>query len=204
MTERAPLLPDDAIRLKVKAELRKRMRGLRKTMPSSACEERSSRIRARLEAHGAVRSAGSIALFFPITKGNEVDLRATDQALRDRGARVAYPSIDPESGQMTFHFTASTDELGERGHGFREPPPEAEEAKVLDLIVVPALAVAPTGHRLGYGAGYYDRALPRFPGATTIAVIYDFQLLIELPVFPHDVPVRHVVTDARELEASPD
>jgi 5-formyltetrahydrofolate cyclo-ligase len=69
------------------------------------------------------------------------------------------------------------------------------------VIVVPALAVAPSGHRLGYGAGYYDRALSVAAGSFTVAVVYDYQLLVELPVLPHDVPVAHVVTDTRDFPA---
>jgi len=58
------LAPDDFIRLKVKAELRKRLRGVRKTTPIEACEERSRALVARLEAHEAVASAKRVALFW--------------------------------------------------------------------------------------------------------------------------------------------
>ena len=60
------LASDDFIRLKVKAELRKRLRGVRKTTPLEACEERSKAIVARLEAHEALASARTVALFWPI------------------------------------------------------------------------------------------------------------------------------------------
>ena len=45
------LAPDEFIRLKVKAELRKRLRGVRKTTPAEACAERSRALVARLELH---------------------------------------------------------------------------------------------------------------------------------------------------------
>ena len=78
------------------------------------------------------------------------------------------------------------------------------ELPKVDLIVVPALAVAPTGHRLGYGGGFYDVMLPDFcPPATAVVVAFDFQLVAELPAEPHDVACALVVTDARTLAALP-
>jgi len=69
-------------------------------------------------------------------------------------------------------------------------------------VLVPALALDSRGHRLGYGAGYYDRTLPRFcPPAVSIGVAYDFQLLVELPVTEGDVPCDWIVTDTRALAA---
>jgi 5-formyltetrahydrofolate cyclo-ligase len=195
------LYPDEIIARKVKTELRKRMRGVRVAAPASACAVRSEKIRARLSVLPAVTAARSIALFFPIEGKNEVDLLPLHEALSARGVSVAYPSIDPDTGEMTFRVPTSLDLLEERGKGFREPPYECEALHAPDVIVVPALAVAPTGHRLGYGAGYYDRALAVAAGSFTVAVVYDYQLLVELPVLPHDVPVAHVVTDTRDFAA---
>ena len=192
------------IRVKVKAELRKRMRGVRKTAPLEACAERSAKIVAALAEHPAVKAARSAALFWPILERHEVDLRGLDQMLRARGARVAYPSIDPETGDMVFRFAEDTAQLEEAGYGFREPPREALAASSgdIEVVIVPALAVDPTGHRIGYGAGYYDRTLPKYaPPAVTIAVAYDWQLVAEVPATPGDVQVDAVVTDLRVLDA---
>jgi 5-formyltetrahydrofolate cyclo-ligase len=105
---------------------------------------------------------------------------------------------------MTFRFVDAVSALDEAGFGFREPPTSAPEAQAgdIDVIVVPALAVDPSGHRIGYGAGYYDRTLPPFaPPAVAIVVAYDYQLLAEVPAASHDVRVPWIVTDARTLEA---
>jgi 5-formyltetrahydrofolate cyclo-ligase len=193
---------EEQLRHRVKGELRKRMRGLRRTLPASACAERSSRIVERLSALEPIVQARSVALFWPIEERHEVDLRALDARLRERGARVAYPAVDPETRAMTFRFVQDTGSMLEQGFGFREPSQDSPEAPpgALDVIVVPALAVDPTGHRLGYGVGYYDRTLPAFaPPAVTVAVAFDFQLLAELPVTAGDVSVSWVVTDTRTL-----
>jgi len=196
------LAPDDFIRLKVKAELRKRLRGVRKTTPLEACEVRSTALATRLAAHPAVLAASSIALFWPIVSKHEVDLRAFDASLRARGVRIAYPAIDADSNVMTFRFVDDAAQLEEKGFGFSEPALDTPEATALDVVIVPAIAVDPTGHRIGYGAGYYDRTLPRFaPPAVSIAVAFDWQLVAEVPAMPDDVRCQVVITDARTIEA---
>lgn len=196
------LAPEEVIRFKVKAELRKRMRGVRKTAPLEACAERSGKIVAALEAHAAVRAAKTAALFWPILERHEVDLRPLDASLRARGVRVAYPSIDPDTGDMVFRFVERPSDLQDAGYGFAEPAKDAPAAGAVDVVVVPAIAVDPTGHRIGYGAGYYDRTLPKYaPPAVAIAVAYDYQLVAEVPATPGDVQVAWIVTDQRVLDA---
>lgn len=191
---------DETIARTVKTELRKRMRGLRHTMPASACLARSARIVAGLELLPEMVGARHVALFYPIEERHEVDLRSLDAELRSRGVSVYYPSIDPDTRDMTFRHVVDLDALEERGLGFREPDASAPVATLLDLVVVPCLAADPTGYRLGYGAGFYDRTLPAFaPPAFTVAVAYDYQLLAEIPKSPRDVAVAAVVTDARTL-----
>ena len=93
--------------------------------------------------------------------------------------------------------------------GLREPggPTQGPDAVArCDLVLVPALAVDPSGTRLGRGGGSYDRALARVRAAgrgRTVALLYDGELLDSLPREPHDVPVHGVATPStglRELD----
>lgn len=196
------LAPEEIIRFKVKAELRKRLRGIRKTAPLEACLERSKLIVERLRAMEIVKDAKSIALFWPIEARHEVDLRALDATFRAKNGVVAYPSIDPDTGDMQFRVVTDLARLEERGYGFAEPGAEHPIATALDVVIVPAIAVDPTGHRIGYGAGYYDRTLPKYaPPAVTIAVAYDYQLVVEVPATEGDVRVDWIVTDVKTIEA---
>jgi len=185
---------------RAKVELRKRLRALRNTTPASACAKRSERIVERLVAMDVVRDAKSIALFWPIEERHEVDLRPLDEALRARGTLdIAYPGIDVElGGDMTFRVAKTTD-LADGALGFRGAPATLREASSLDVVVVPSIALDARGMRLGYGAGFYDRALARFPSAIKVGVAYDFQLLAEVPSLANDVPMDWVVTDARVI-----
>lgn len=195
------MAPEDIVRIKVKAELRKRLRGLRKTTPIEACEARSRSIIDRVDTHEAMMTAKRVALFWPIVTRHEVDLRPLDARLRQRGVRIAYPTIDPDSNVMSFRFVDDpAKQLEEKGFGFMEPSADAPDASELDVVIVPAIAVDPTGHRIGYGAGYYDRTLPRYvPPGVSIAVAFDWQLVSEVPFTDGDVRCMHVVTDTRTI-----
>jgi 5-formyltetrahydrofolate cyclo-ligase len=192
-----------ALRYRAKAAIRQRARALRNSIPREAILERSARIAARIEALPSVASASAIALFWPIEGRNEVDLTPLDPRLRAQGKRVAYPSIDPDTREMTFRFVDDPARLAERSLGFREPDPALPEAASLDVIVVPALQIDARGHRIGYGAGFYDRTLPRFaPPALSIGVAFAFQLIAEVPVTAGDVALALVVTDDQILSPS--
>src|ERR1017187_5590932 len=145
-----PSSAEDVLRRRVKAELRKRMRGLRKALPATAGAARSARIIERLVELEPIARAGAVALFWPIEERHEVDLRALDARLRERGVRVAYPAVDPETGAMTFRFVEHPDAMLEQGFGFREPAMREAEAAPgdVDVVVVPALAVDPRGPRI--------------------------------------------------------
>ena len=116
---------------------------------------------------------------------------------------MAYPTV-LESGEMIFRFVVDPTRMEEHPLGFRAPSSDSPLAAALDVIVVPAIALDPTGQRIGYGAGYYDRALAAHPHAATVGVAYDFQLIPEVSATGADVPVQWVVTDRRVLRASPD
>lgn len=189
-----------------KKELRKRMRAVRNAHPSEALSIRSAAAVARAQELEPFRQARSVALFFPMEDRKELDLRALDAAARQAGKRVYYPFLEQRGDALVsgLRLTSSLAELQPRGSRFFEPPPETPEAARgdVDLLFVPALAVAPSGHRLGYGAGFYDSLLPDVcPPGKAVAVAYDFQLLVELPALPHDVACDFVLTDARTLVA---
>lgn len=64
-----------------------------------------------------------------------------------------------------------------------------------DLIFIPALAVDKSGQRLGKGKGYYDRALADLEDvAPVIAVVFDDEIIDEVPTEDHDHPVDAVVS----------
>ena len=80
--------------------------------------------------------------------------------------------------------------------GMLEPIGEPVAGDVLrscDLVLMPALAVDHAGGRLGRGAGYYDRAVSGL-GVPLCALVFAHELLEQLPVEQHDVPVQMALT----------
>jgi len=189
---------------RAKRAIRARMRALRQALPPAARSARSERICKQLLDSAEYRSARSVALFAP--QALEVDVTGIDVDARASGKAVYYPFMDPSRTGFTtgFRRVEALSQLEERGRKFLEPPaglPQAGRGDI-DLVVVPALAVAASGHRLGYGSGYYDATLPDVcPPGVALVVAFDFQLLAELPASAHDVAVQIIVTDQRVLRA---
>lgn len=189
---------------RVREQLRSRMRATRRALVPSAVAARSERIIDALSLLPQLQQARAVGLFWPRAAHGEVDLRALDRSLRERGVAVFYPFMDPkEAGAFKtgFRLVEQVEQLRSRGRGFAEPPPDARPAAPgeLDVVIVPALAASPDGHRLGFGSGFYDVTLPELrPPALAVIVIFSFQLLGELPALEHDVACDLIVTD-REI-----
>jgi 5-formyltetrahydrofolate cyclo-ligase len=111
-------------------------------------------------------------------------------------ARVLLPVVPAQGGELAW--AVDTGRLAPGRFGLLEPVgprlgPTAIGAA--DVVVVPAVAVTRNGVRLGRGGGYYDRALRHArPGAALVAVVFDDEVLDDLPAEPHDRRVGAVVT----------
>lgn len=194
-----------ALGQRAKQQLRARLSATRRALPPSALQARSARIVELLAGLAPLGAARAVASFWPMDGRGEVDLRAFDRWLGERGVARYYPFMDPKGDGFTtgFRRIAAADDLRQRGRPFVEPPPAAPVAARgdVDIVLVPALAVTPEGHRLGFGSGFYDATLPDVaPPALKIAVAFSFQLLGELFVEPHDVACDLVVTDDEILD----
>jgi 5-formyltetrahydrofolate cyclo-ligase len=142
-----------------------------------------------------VEPGAIVSGFWPMR--SEVDVRPLMFALREKGARLCLPAILDRT-TMVFRELLRGAELIEMGFGTSGPGPEAD---VLDptLLLVPLAAFDRRGHRIGYGAGYYDRAIERLHnlGKTPrlIGVAFDCQEVGLVPDEPHDVVVPEILTE---------
>ncbi len=194
---------EQALRAQVKEQIRRRMRAVRDVLPPEARRARSEAIAARVTDLAEIEAARVVSAFVAIK--SEVDPAPIVAALRARGARIALPRVDVETGRIVLHDHAEAGPLEPGAYGVPEPPssaPEVDPADV-DVVLVPALAADPRGHRIGYGKGYYDRLLPTLTSAVRCCLIYDFQLVAEVPDVPGDEPVQLVVTDTQTLRVHP-
>jgi 5-formyltetrahydrofolate cyclo-ligase len=135
--------------------------------------------------------AGTVAAYVSI--GTEPDTRGLIYALWKRGTYVLLPLL-LDDNELDWASYEGPDSLGPGPRGLlqpTEPPRGVTSVTSADLVIVPALAVDRRGHRLGRGAGCYDRALARVGAAVpTVALIYDDELLDEVPAGPLDQRVR--------------
>jgi 5-formyltetrahydrofolate cyclo-ligase len=119
------------------------------------------------------------------------------------GARVLLPVVPPEGRELAW--AVDTGRLAPGRFGLLEPVgPRLGPTAIgtADVVVVPALAVARDGARLGRGGGYYDRALRHVRAdAALVAVVFDDELFDELPVEEHDQRVTAVVTPSGGWQA---
>lgn len=130
---------------------------------------------------------------------SEIDPRPLLERLTRLGLKAALPVTPPKGSDepLTFRLWDPAHNLA-RGHfGVHEPSPEAETVEP-DLVLVPMLAFDRRGHRLGYGAGHYDRTLERLRAlkpVTAIGLAFAAQEVERLPADPHDQKLDGVVTE---------
>jgi 5-formyltetrahydrofolate cyclo-ligase len=115
------------------------------------------------------------------------------QMLRD--GKEVYLPVMGKGRSLTAVRLRAADALHQSRFGVLEPDGnEAVEPEMLDLILVPGLAFDRMGGRLGYGAGYYDRFLPRCTGLIA-ALAAECQMAEHVPVQAHDVPMQRIITE---------
>lgn len=187
-----------------KTALRVEARRARRALPDALWKDASEKIVERVLALVAVSGVRSVATFWPMLERHEVDVRPLGSALAAKKIQVAYPWMGKGAAgdyAAEFRFPLDGGDFTTHVQGFRQPADHCEVARQLDWIVVPALAVTRRGERLGYGAGYYDRMLGRFPTAQTVVVAYHSELKEQLPRSDHDRCCRWVVTEEETLRA---
>ncbi len=114
---------------------------------------------------------------------------------RENGVRVLLPISLPD-GELEWVESAS-EETSKGIFGFAEALGEIADFEEVDLVLVPALAVDRSGVRLGKGKGYYDRALATPNSKSILAVVYDAEVVDQIPCESHDVKVGGFVTESR-------
>ena len=175
-----------------KAELRKQMASLRAAV-SLEQHERASRALAE-QVMPLLHDAQIVLLYSALA--HELSLVPLAEALQARGgATVVYPRVEGPR-ELTLCHVPKHKDLVPGTFKVYEPCASAEviAPAAIDVALVPGVAFTAGGDRLGYGGGYYDSLLPKLRSdARTIGVGFEFQLVDELPVEPHDVLLDTVV-----------
>ncbi|GGX77796.1 5-formyltetrahydrofolate cyclo-ligase [Streptomyces hiroshimensis] len=181
-----------------KAGLRRALLAVRAGLTSDDVTEAGAALARRALELPELAEAGTVAAY--VSVGREPGTRALLEALRRRGVRVLLPVL-LEDNDLDWAPYGGPDRLVRAGRGLLEPDgprlgPDAVTSA--DAVLLPGLAVDGRGMRLGRGGGSYDRVLARLDraGATPsrVVLLYDDEVIAEVPAEPHDGPVDAVVT----------
>jgi 5-formyltetrahydrofolate cyclo-ligase len=189
-----------------KANLRQKHLKRRKDMDSEQVRELSQKAQAKVLELPQFRHARTIGLYYPA--GNEVQTCLLREWALERSAVVGYPSVVKQ--QMNFVRCSAECVWMPGAFDILEPRISTDSygecvirPGFLDVVVVPGVAFDPSGGRLGYGKGFYDRFLPQCKaGCALVGLAYAFQLEEKLPCEHHDVGLDYVITDAQIIECA--
>lgn len=185
-------MPSDPVTAKraLRAELRER----RRIRPASEREASTASLTAQLIALTQSLGARTVACY--LSTPNEPDTRAYLAWARENGVDVLLP-VSRDDGLLDWAAYDSDDE-GEDVLGMPVPiggivPPIM--VGEVGLMLVPAAACDHGGMRMGWGRGYFDKTLGSMDKRPPVfAVLFDDEILDELPHEPHDQPVDGAVT----------
>jgi 5-formyltetrahydrofolate cyclo-ligase len=146
----------------------------------------------RLAQSELVAAARVIALYRALP--SECGTASLAAALQRGGKEICYPAVLPGALALAFRRAAGVFVAGSLG--VDEPTGAPVELDQIDLLVVPAVAADERGGRLGRGKGHYDATLA-VCRAPAIALVFESQLVPEVPVGEHDRRVAAICTEAR-------
>lgn len=187
----------------MKKDMREALLAKRKQLTNEEIIYKSKSIFNRLSSTDIYQKASKVMLY--ISFRNEVLTREIIDDLLRRGKRVFIPITVPATKAIIVSELKDPDEDLQTGNfGVLEPKYDAVrevEANILDLVLVPGVGFDEEGYRIGYGAGYYDRFLPRIsPAVPTVGLAFEAQMVDRLPRDEYDFPVQYVLTEDRLIK----
>jgi len=179
-----------------KRNLRRSMLAHRKSLSPEEFRSASLHIQKSFLETDNFRRARSVLVYSPIN--HEVDTELIVSCALNSGKKIAFPSVVGD--ELLFCEVQDLTSLKKGTFGILEPcaigkiftPEEA------DVVVVPGVAFDLSGHRIGYGKGYYDKMLQHLESqGKLVGLCYDFQLVDEILAEPHDVKMDMIITEKR-------
>lgn len=181
-----------------KHSLRRHMLAKRRELLPVCVEQLSFRIQQSFLASAEFSLAKTLALYAPIH--HEVDTVLVQLHASLLGKRVLYPKVEGES--LVFRQVKAPTDLVSGSFGIKTPGDDcvAVPTEEIDIFIIPGVAFDMFGRRIGYGKGYYDRALhPLERSGKLIGFCYDFQVVDAIIGEPHDVTMDVMFSETRTI-----
>ena len=182
-----------------KAELRRTATARRDALPADARQRAAEAIAAR-KFPLAIGPRSIVSGFMPLT--SEINPLPLMKKLAGSGAQLALPVIAGRGRPLIMRLWKFGEDLDHGQWNIREPKPEAAEVEP-DILLVPLLAFDRTGHRIGYGAGYYDMTIAKLRARKPIVAIglaFAAQEVPVVPVTPRDSRLDFVLTELEVID----
>jgi 5-formyltetrahydrofolate cyclo-ligase len=141
-----------------------------------------------------------VAGYSPIR--SEIDPVPLMRKLAVPGVQLALPAIVAGDQPLKFRAWSPGDRLQRGRLGILEPSAEAKEV-IPDILLVPLAAFDRAGHRIGYGAGHYDRTLEqlrKMKAITAVGIAAAVQEVEAVPALSHDAALDYVLTETQVLD----
>ena len=122
--------------------------------------------------------------------------------LADAGAKLALPAIAGRGKPLIMRAWNFGEPLASGQWGIREPMPGAPEVAP-DILIVPLAAFDRAGHRIGYGAGYFDmtiNALRAKKRVTAVGIAFAIQEISSVPATERDARLDIVLTEREAID----
>jgi 5-formyltetrahydrofolate cyclo-ligase len=181
-----------------KAKLRAEAFARRDALPAEMRAQAAERI-ARYAFPAAVAGT-TVAGFMPMK--SEINPIPLMRALAEAGAQLALPAIAGRGKPLIMRAYTFGEELARGQWGIREPKPEAAEVAP-DILIVPLACFDRAGHRIGYGAGYYDMtiaALRAKKKITAVGIAFAVQEIPQVPATERDERLDFVLTEREAFD----
>ncbi|MBI5775627.1 MAG: 5-formyltetrahydrofolate cyclo-ligase [Verrucomicrobia bacterium] len=179
--------------------LRQQLQLLTKSHAAAKSPAASAYLCERMKVQPVWQQACAVLLFFPLA--DEPDITPLISTALAAGKTVCFLRHLPGQNDYEARVVADVSRDLERGaFGVREPVSRCPVWPLnrLDLTLVPGVGFTLDGWRLGRGQGFYDRLLARVSGVKC-GVAFDWQIVPEMPVEPHDVRLDCILTPSRWL-----
>ncbi len=179
-----------------KNTLRRSYLASRKSLTTLEIQSKSNLINQRLINFVPWHDVGLVHLYLPVLDNNEVDTLPTIEHIRknNRKLKIAVPRVE-SAHTLSHHLLTASTKLETNLWGIPEPVGNSTiEVDQIDLVIAPMIIFDRTGHRIGYGKGYYDRFLARCrPDTVKIGLCY-FDPVEKIADEPTDISMNAVIT----------
>ena len=142
--------------------------------------------------------ASNIAAYYPI--GSEVKTQDIMQEILSQGKTLLLPKVI--ENDLCFKKISSFEELEKGMYDIMEPKDSCPISEEIDVVLVPTVGITPSGIRLGYGYGFYDRFLSSIK-TKSIALTYSKQIIKSIPFTKNDMKIDFIVSENEQFESLP-